>query len=135
MTYHWYGPLKVCNTYFRACITYFIFNSVEYISKVVLLFIGAKHKEVKLEPDHPTFVIFNKFTGQLTDSACLFSVGYQQNLPIKALPNCIDRLQLIDLSVNKLAKDFLCAKFCVWYSEQAEQKLTKCDTSIVDTIP
>ena len=28
MTYHWYEPLKVCNTYFRACITYFVFNSV-----------------------------------------------------------------------------------------------------------
>jgi len=48
-------------------------------------------------------------------------------------PNCTDQLQLIDLSVNKSAKEFLHAKFRVRYSEQVQQKLAKSDSSIVDT--
>ena len=33
-------------------------------------------------------------------------------------PNCTDRLQPLDLSINKSAKDFLKAKFQQWYSDQ-----------------
>ena len=33
-------------------------------------------------------------------------------------PNCTDRLQLMDLSINKPAKHFLKEKFQLWYAEQ-----------------
>ena len=44
-------------------------------------------------------------------------------------PNCTDRLQPLDVSVNKSAKEFLRKKFHVWYAEnvcaQLEGKLPK----------
>ena len=33
-------------------------------------------------------------------------------------PNCTDRLQPMDLSINKPAKHFLKEKFQLWYAEQ-----------------
>ena len=33
-------------------------------------------------------------------------------------PNCTDRLQPMDLSINKPAKDFLKQEFQLWYSNQ-----------------
>ena len=33
-------------------------------------------------------------------------------------PNCTNRLQPLDLSVNKAAKEFLCGKFHEWYAKQ-----------------
>jgi len=33
-------------------------------------------------------------------------------------PNCTDMLQLLDLSVNKSAKDYLKSRFQQWYSDQ-----------------
>ena len=38
----------------------------------------------------------------------------------------------MDLSVNRSVKEHLRTKFCVWYSEQVQQKLAKNDFSIVD---
>jgi len=33
-------------------------------------------------------------------------------------PNCIDRIQPLDLSVNKAVKDFLHGQFRKWYAKQ-----------------
>jgi len=101
----------------------------ECINKVILPFVGAKRKELKLQSDHPALVIYDEFKSQLTDSV------YDTNriYVVKVPPNCTDRLQPMDLSVNKSAKEFLRTKFCLWYSEQVEKKLAKCDTGLVDT--
>ncbi len=37
--------------------------------------------------------------------------------------NCTDRLQPLDISVNKPAKDFLRAKFQEWYSEKIRDSI------------
>jgi len=48
MTYHWYDPLIVWNTYFHACITYFVFNSVEEqsaLSQILKVYSPLKESE------------------------------------------------------------------------------------------
>ena len=41
------------------------------------------------------------------------------NIHIAVVPgNCTDRLQPLDVSVNKTVKDFLQGKFQQWYSDQ-----------------
>ena len=40
-------------------------------------------------------------------------------------PNCTDRLQPLDLSVNKPAKDLLRDKFQQWYSDKVFDQLCK----------
>ena len=46
--------------------------------------------------------------------------------------NCTDRLQPLDLSVNKQAKEFLRRKFQGWFAEQIDRKLESSDNSPVD---
>ena len=38
-------------------------------------------------------------------------------------PNCTDRLQPLDLSINKPVKDFLKRKFQSWYADRISQQL------------
>ena len=42
---------------------------------------------------------------------------------LKLPPYCTDRLQPMDLTVNKAAKDFLKQKFSEWYSQQVAVQL------------
>ena len=37
---------------------------------------------------------------------------------VSVLPNCTDRLQPLDISVNKSAEDYLESQFQQWYSDQ-----------------
>ena len=46
--------------------------------------------------------------------------------------NCTDRLQPLDVSVNKPTKDFLRAKFQKWYSLEIYQQLERGVTEQVD---
>ena len=61
----------------------------EYIRRIINPYIKKKRQELKLADDHHALS-----------------------------PNCTDRLQPLDLSINKSAKDFLKAKFQQWYSDQ-----------------
>ena len=38
-------------------------------------------------------------------------------------PNCTDRLQTLDVSVNKSVKEFLRQKFHSWYAESVSTQL------------
>ena len=40
---------------------------------------------------------------------------------VKVPANCTDKLQPMDLSVNKAEKDFLMKKFQIWYSHEVEK--------------
>ena len=44
--------------------------------------------------------------------------------------NCTDRLQPLDVSVNKAAKEFLRRQFQEWYSEQVCQQLQDGDVTV-----
>ena len=56
------------------------------------------------------------------------------NINVALLPaNCTDRLQPLDLSVNKAAKNFLCSKFQDWYAKQlCSQLQDESETQPVD---
>ena len=46
--------------------------------------------------------------------------------------NCTDRLQPMDLSVNKAVKDFMGSKFRDWYATQVQQQLHEEDITPVN---
>ena len=50
-------------------------------------------------------------------------------------PNTTDRLQSLDVSVNKPAKDFLRRKFEEWYTEQVIKQLDGKDPDTFDIVP
>lgn len=93
---------------------------IEYIQRIILAYVKAKWKDLKLCPTHPALAIYDEFKGQLTPA--VFTLLEENDiLVIKVPPNCTNRLQSMDLAVNKAVKDFLRRKFQIWYSREVEQ--------------
>lgn len=73
-------------------------------------------------PDQPALLIMDKFRGQM-------NAPVQENLEdnkilVVAVPaGTTDKLQPLDLSVNKAAKDFLRERFRHWYAQQVMKQL------------
>ena len=66
--------------------------------------------------------IFDVFKGQRTED--IAKLLDENNIYVVSVPsNCTDRLQPMDLSVNKSAKDFMRSKFRDWYATQVQQQL------------
>ena len=73
-----------------------------YIERIILPYITKKREELKLQFDYPALVIFEKFTGQGTKKA--LKLLKNNNIHVVLVPtNCTDRLQPLDISVNKPA--------------------------------
>jgi len=81
----------------------------EYVEKVLVPYINSKRTELRFSPDQPALLMFDYFKAQTTSS--MLKLLYSYNLYVVLLPaNCRDRLQPLDLSVNKATKDLLCSK-------------------------
>ena len=102
----------------------------QYINKVILPYISNKRKELKLPLDQPAVLIFDNFKGQCT-SEIIFLDASNINV-ILIPPNCTDRLQPLDLSVNKAAKEFLHRKFHEWYAKQVCSQLQQNTKESID---
>ena len=89
----------------------------QYIHKIILPYVCNKRKELKLPLDQSAILIFDNFKRQCT-SEFLTLLDVNNINVILIPPNCTDRLQLLDLSVNKAAKEFLCRKLHEWYAKQ-----------------
>ena len=93
-----------------------------YIERILLPYVRDKRKELKLAADYPALVILDKFTGQGTEN--LLKLLEDNNIYFVMVPaNCTDRLQPMDVSVNKPAKDYLRQQFQEWYAEKICKQL------------
>ena len=82
----------------------------QYINKIILPYICNKHKQLKLLPDQHAVLIFDNFKGQC--SSKLLTLLDTSNINVLLIPpNCTDRLQTLDLSVNKAANEFVHRQF------------------------
>ena len=94
----------------------------EYIQKVILPYVESKRKELNLPQHFPALAIFDVFKGQTTRE--VFQLLEDNHIYVVSIPaNCMDRLQPMDLSVNKCIKDFMKKEFAAWYSEKVYEKL------------
>ena len=74
-----------------------------YIKTIVIPFIAQKRKVLKLGEKHLAMVLFDMFQGQTTSN--MHSLLAANNIvSIQLPPNYTDKLQLLDLSVNKPVK-------------------------------
>ena len=110
----------------------------EYIHCILLPYIDEKRKNLKLASDYPALVIYDNFKGQCTSD--ILTLLDQNNINVILIPpNCTDRLQPLDLSVNKAVKDHLRSQFQAWYAqelcsqlqEHEERKLVDLRMSVV----
>ena len=79
-------------------------------------------------PDYRALILLDNFKGQCTEKLLRF-LDFNNINVIMIPPNCTDRLQPLDVSVNKPAKEFLRQKFHTWYAQnvcaQLEGKAAK----------
>ena len=93
-----------------------------YLFKVVVPFLDAKRKELNLVSSHPALAIFDCFKGQTTPE--FLSLLEEHNiLSVQVPANCTDRLQPLDVSVNKPMKDHLRKCFHSWYAGEVQKQL------------
>ena len=97
-------------------------TTLDYINLILLKYIEEKHKALKSTV--PALVIFDHFQGQCTKP--VLNLLEQNNILIAVvLPNCTDRLQPLDVSVNKAVKEFLRGKFQSLYSNQICKRVSE----------
>ena len=83
-------------------------NMELYIHNIILPYLSETRSKLKLSPDHPALLLFDNFKGQCTKK--LLRLLDSSNVSVILIPaNCTDRLQPLDLSINKATKEF-CAK-------------------------
>lgn len=86
----------------------------DYFNYIILPYVVETRRKLGLDPQHPALVLFDYFKGQCTES--VFKLLDENNILYVLVPaNCTDRLQPLDLSVNKPAKDFMKSQFQDWY--------------------
>jgi hypothetical protein len=94
---------------------------VDYVQYIILPYVSEKRKELGLDLTFPVLVIFDCFKGQCQSSILKL---LDDNIFYVLVPaHCTDRLQPLDLSVNKPAKDFMRKKFQEWHSNIMLQQL------------
>ena len=94
----------------------------DYIEKILVPYITRKREELKLMADHRALVIYDVFRGQCTQA--ILELLDTNNIDVVFVPpNCTDRLQPLDVSLNKPAKVFLRDKFQDWYAQQVCKQL------------
>ena len=101
-----------------------------YIKEIIVPYVKQKREQLKLSADHPALAIFDVFKGQWTEE--VLQILEDNNIERVCVPaNCTDRLQPLDVSINKPAKEFLRGKFQDWYAGQIIDQLDE-ETQQVD---
>ena len=86
----------------------------EYIHKILLPYVNCKREELGLPSNYPALVVYDRFKAQCTND--VLQILRENHIDTLLIPaSCTDRLQPLDVSVNKSAKEFLQK---LWYSEQ-----------------
>ena len=87
----------------------------EYIRSVFFPYIDKKRTELGLPKNFPAVVLLDGFKGQTTEK--IYQLLEANNIYTVSIPaNCTDKLQPMDLSINKTLKDFMKSEFNDWYS-------------------
>ena len=97
---------------------------ISYIEEIIVPFIQQKRDELGEDENQAALAIFNHFKGQLTEKVtqCLEKHNIHSVL---VSANCTDRLQLLDLTVNKPAKNFLRLQFQSWYADKVSKQYSE----------
>lgn len=93
---------------------------LQYIDNIVNPYVEAVREQLKCTS--AALVIIDNFKGQITPSCVSLLESYNIHTCLLP-PNTTDRLQPLDISVNKPFKDYLRRKFNEWYSDQVMQQL------------
>ena len=95
---------------------------IEYIKNFFIPYVQQKRNELKLSPEQAALALFDLFRGQQTKRVS--ALLEENNIIVVPIPaNCTDRLQPMDLSVNKAVKKFMRSRFREWYANEVQKQL------------
>ena len=95
---------------------------ITYLQRVLFPYIQQKRSQLGLPTDFPALVIFDRFKAQCTET--ILTMLKDEHIHIAIVPvNCTDRLQPLDISVNKAVKECLRRQFQQWYADQVQSQL------------
>ena len=102
---------------------------IEYVQEILIPYVTEKQKELTFASDYPALALFGTFKSQCMDEVYdLVDIILCVCIPA----NCTDKLQLLDLSINKPAKDFMRKKFQEWYGNNWSEPERAPHWSVVD---
>ena len=105
---------------------------IEYVQAIILPYVERMCDS--FTEDTLALIVMDNFKGQVTPAVA--ELLDSNNFHVCLLPpNVTDRLQPMDLSVNKPAKDFLKRCFEDWYDEQVTAQLRGRDITTTDLEP
>ncbi len=93
---------------------------LEYINIIVYPYVASVRHQLKC--DSPALVVIDNFKGQITPAVTDLLDTYNIHTCLLP-PNTTDKLQPLDISVNKPVKDFLRQRFDEWYSQEVFRQL------------
>lgn len=97
-------------------------SMLQYIHKIICPYVAQKRVQLKLGVDFPALVLFDHFGGEITQK--VFDLLEENNINFVLIPRtCTDRLQPMDLSVNKPFKAHLKQSFHTWYASQIKKQI------------
>ena len=91
---------------------------LRFFEKIIFPYV-RKVREDMAEPSQKALVLMDNFSGQMTTSV-LEKVEEEGIVVVMVPAGTTNRLQPLDVSTNKAAKDFLREKFRQWYASQVE---------------
>ena len=96
---------------------------LDYVNEIIVPYVDAVRENLSLGPDQAALAIFDHFKGQLTPA--ITQILEDNNIQSVLVPaGCTDRLQPLDVSVNKSVKSFMRAEFQRWYSNEITTQLS-----------
>ena len=95
---------------------------MRYLQMIIVPYMNVKRQELKLAEDYPALVLFDVFKGQTTPT--IEKLLQENNISFVLIPpNCTDKLQPLDISINKPMKDALKDQFQMWYAQEVQRQL------------
>ena len=95
---------------------------VRYIERIIIPYVAKKRITLKLEQSQMALVLFDCFKGQTTHA--IESLLEKNNIvSVQIPPNCTDKLQPMDISINKPMKNGLRTRFQTWYANEIQKQL------------
>ena len=95
---------------------------LQYIENVIVPFVTRVRDDLGCNKEQAALAIFDHFKGQLTDK--VMQLLEKHNIQsVLVPPNCTDKLQPLDLTVNKVAKSYLQREFQEWYANEVSSNI------------